>query len=156
MGRARDRAASDNGPLSYGDVREGLRWPRATAVGSATSAVARTGARRRYVTRMVTAAFLRERNGLRRTVIGLEHDLHAASTWCNQNREETAQIVARHFKLDLPTVKETIDPINWTVAYTPKFRSDMERMSEFLKLKLDWDRMFDARALKAVDPTLAS
>jgi ABC-type nitrate/sulfonate/bicarbonate transport system substrate-binding protein len=82
--------------------------------------------------------------------------LRAASAWCNQNREETAQIVARHFKLDLPTVKETIDPINWTVAYTPTFRSDMERMSEFLKLKLDWEKMFDARALKAVDPALAS
>jgi len=82
--------------------------------------------------------------------------LHAASIWCMQNREETAQIVARHFKLDLQTVKETIDPINWTVAYTPKFRSDMERMSEFLKLKLDWDKMFDARALRNVDPALAS
>jgi ABC-type nitrate/sulfonate/bicarbonate transport system substrate-binding protein len=82
--------------------------------------------------------------------------LNAASTWCKQNREETAQIVARHFKLDLQTVKETIDPINWTVAYTPKFRSDMERMSEFLKLKLDWDKMFDARALKSADPALVS
>lgn len=82
--------------------------------------------------------------------------LHAASIWCNQNREETAQIVAKHFKIDIPIVKQTIDPINWTVAYTPKFRADMERMSEFLKLKLDWDKMFDVRPLKKVDPSLAT
>lgn len=82
--------------------------------------------------------------------------LHAASIWCNRNREETAQIVARHFKLELPLVKQTIDPINWTVAYTPKFRADMERMSEFLKLKLDWNKMFDPRPLGKVDSSLVS
>jgi ABC-type nitrate/sulfonate/bicarbonate transport system substrate-binding protein len=82
--------------------------------------------------------------------------VNAASQWCNQNREETAQIVARHFKLDLALVKQTIDPINWTVAYTPKFRSDMERMSEFLKLKLNLDRMFDTAPLRQVDPSLVT
>jgi ABC-type nitrate/sulfonate/bicarbonate transport system substrate-binding protein len=82
--------------------------------------------------------------------------LHAASLWCNQNREETAQIVAKHFKIDIAVVKQTIDPINWTVAYTPKFRADMDRMSEFLKLKLDWGKMFDVQPLKKADPSLAA
>jgi NitT/TauT family transport system substrate-binding protein len=82
--------------------------------------------------------------------------MNAASKWCNENREEAAQIVARHFKLDVSLVKQTIDPINWTVAYTPKFRSDMERMSAFLKLRLDWDTMFDPRSLRTADSSLVS
>lgn len=82
--------------------------------------------------------------------------LDAASRWCNQNREESAQIVARNLKLEIGLVKQLMDRINWTVAYTPKFRADMERLSEFLKLKLDWEKMFDARLLKKVSPSLAS
>ena len=82
--------------------------------------------------------------------------LKAASVWCNQNREETAQIVAKHFNIDIATVKETIDPINWTIAYTPKFRADMDKMSAFFKLDLDWGKMFDAQPLKNVDPSLVA
>ena len=82
--------------------------------------------------------------------------LDAASKWSNQNREESAQIVAKNLKLEIGLVKQLMDRINWTVAYTPKFRADMERLSEFLKLKLDWDKMFDARFLRKVSPVLAS
>lgn len=89
-------------------------------------------------------------------LIAYAKGLSAASTWCNQNREETAQIVARHFKLELDVVKQTIDRINWTVAFTPRFRSDMDGMADFLKIKLDWDKMFDARALRKADPALVS
>lgn len=82
--------------------------------------------------------------------------LDAASQWSNQNREESAQIVAKNLKLEIGLVKQLMDRINWTVAYTPKFKADMERLSEFLKLKLDWEKMFDARLLKKVNPSLAS
>lgn len=82
--------------------------------------------------------------------------LNAASIWCNQNREETAQIVAKYFKLEIPVVKQTIDRINWTVGFTPKFRTDMEAMADFLKQKIDWDKAFDTRPLKKADPALVS
>jgi ABC-type nitrate/sulfonate/bicarbonate transport system substrate-binding protein len=81
--------------------------------------------------------------------------LNAASKWCTQNRAEATQVVAKYLKLDVALVKPT-ERINWTVAYTPKFRADMERLSEFLKLKLDWDKMFDTQSLKSVDASLLS
>lgn len=81
--------------------------------------------------------------------------LNAASKWCMQNRKETTQIVAKYLKLD-PALVEPSERINWTVAYTPKFRADMERLSEFLKLKLDWSKNFDTELLKKVDPTLVA
>jgi ABC-type nitrate/sulfonate/bicarbonate transport system substrate-binding protein len=81
--------------------------------------------------------------------------LDAASQWCNANREESVQIVAKYLKLDTGLVKP-IERINWTVAYTPKFRADMERLGDFLKLKIDWPKMFDTRILKKVDPSLAA
>ena len=81
--------------------------------------------------------------------------MDAASQWCNKNRDESVQVVAKYLKLDTGLVKP-IERINWTVADSPQYRSDMERLAEFLKLKLDWSKMFDTRALKQVSPSLVS
>jgi len=81
--------------------------------------------------------------------------LNAASKWCTQNREEATQVVAKYLKLDTALVKPA-ERINWTVAYTPRFRSDMERLSDFLKLKLEWSKMFNTELLAKVDPTLVA
>lgn len=89
-------------------------------------------------------------------LVAYARGLDAASAWCNRNREETAQIVGRHFKLDLAVVKQTIDPIHWTVAFTPQFRSDMQKMGDFLKVRPDWDRNFDTRPLAKAGPALVS
>jgi sulfonate transport system substrate-binding protein len=81
--------------------------------------------------------------------------LNAASRWCNENRAESVQIVAKYLKLN-PSLAQPIERINWTVANTPKFRADMERLSEFLKLKLDWPKMFDTQILTKVSSSLVS
>jgi sulfonate transport system substrate-binding protein len=81
--------------------------------------------------------------------------LQAASKWCAQNPEESTQVVAKYLKLDTALVKPA-ERINWTVAYTPRFRSDMERLSEFLKLKLEWPKMFNTEFLSKVDQSLVA
>jgi len=77
---------------------------------------------------LATSATLEFARTLEAGLAAYARGLNAASAWCNQNREETAQIVGRHFRLDLAVVKQSIDPIHWTVAFTPRFRSDMEKM----------------------------
>jgi hypothetical protein len=72
-----------------------------------------------------------------------------------QNRKETTQVVAKYLKLD-PALVEPSERINWTVAFTPKFKADMERLSEHLKVKVDWPKMFDTEFLRKVDPTLVA
>lgn len=47
-----------------------------------------------------------------------------------------------------------IQAINFTVAYTRQFRKDMDALSQFAKIKLDWNAMFDPRFLKKADPSL--
>jgi sulfonate transport system substrate-binding protein len=81
--------------------------------------------------------------------------MDAASRWCNENREESIQVVAKYLKLD-PALVKPIERINWTVAYTPKFRADMERLAQFLKLRIDWPKMFDTQILTKVNPSLVS
>lgn len=81
--------------------------------------------------------------------------MNAASKWITENRAEASQVVAKYLKLDLALVKPA-ERINWTMAFTPKFRTDMERLSEFLKLKLDWPKMFNSEMLAKVDSSLVT
>lgn len=99
-----------------------------------------------------TPEFLRTREA---ELVAYVRALDAASRWCNENREESIRVVAKYLKLD-PRLVKPIERINWTVAYTPKFRADMERLAEFMKLKLDWPKMFDTRILTKVNPSLVS
>lgn len=82
--------------------------------------------------------------------------LHKASQWCNENRAESAEVVANNLRLDAKLVRRMTDEIEWTVAYSQRFRDDMNKMAEYLDLTLDWDTMFDPSFLGEVDSSLVS
>lgn len=74
--------------------------------------------------------------------------LDAAGKWIPGNLDEAAKLVAAQIRLDDPRLaRDMMERIDWSIAYTRKFRQDMEFVGEFIKVKLDWDTMFDKRFL---------
>jgi hypothetical protein len=49
--------------------------------------------------------------------------------------------------------KRMIEKIDWNISYTKKFRSDMDRLGQFVNLKIDWNTMFDPRYLAKLGPS---
>ena len=41
-----------------------------------------------------------------------------------------------------------IERIDWNIAYTPNFRSDMDGVGNFIGARIDWQTMFDSRYLQ--------
>ena len=65
--------------------------------------------------------------------------LDAAGKWIPQNLDEAAQVVATSLRIDDVTVpRRMIELIDWNISYTAAFRSDMDRLGDFLKIKPDW------------------
>ncbi|HSD99372.1 MAG TPA: ABC transporter substrate-binding protein [Burkholderiales bacterium] len=74
--------------------------------------------------------------------------LDAAGKWIPGNLDEAAKLVAAQIRLDDPRLaRDMMEKIDWNIAYSKKFRQDMEFMSKFIKIKLDWNTMFDQRFL---------
>lgn len=78
-----------------------------------------------------------------------------AGDWMGENSDEAAGIISKFLRVGDPdVVLQMIKVIDFSPAYTPDFRKNMEALAEFAKVDLDWNTMFDARFLKKVDPAL--
>jgi sulfonate transport system substrate-binding protein len=74
--------------------------------------------------------------------------LDAAGKWIPNNLDEAAKIVAAQIRFDdVKVTRDMLSVIDWNLAYTPAFRRDMEVVSEFINVKIDWSTMFDQRHL---------
>lgn len=83
--------------------------------------------------------------------------LRAAGKWIPGHVDEATDSVAQTLRTqDIALVKRMISQINWDLNFTPKFRSDMDKLAAFIKTKIDWNTMFDSRFLRQVDPSLVS
>jgi ABC-type nitrate/sulfonate/bicarbonate transport system substrate-binding protein len=74
--------------------------------------------------------------------------LDAAGKWIPGNVDEASQIVAKSLRMDdAGLAKQMIEKIDWNIAYTNKFRADMDRLSQFVNISIDWNKMFDPQFL---------
>jgi len=78
-----------------------------------------------------------------------------AGDWISKNYDEAAEIISKFLRVgDTEVTLQTIKVIDFSPAYTPDFRKNMEALAKFAKVDLNWDTMFDTRFLKKVDPSL--
>jgi ABC-type nitrate/sulfonate/bicarbonate transport system substrate-binding protein len=79
--------------------------------------------------------------------------LDEAGKWITGNMDEATQIVAKSLRMDdVATVKMMLETVDWSIAYTKKFRSDMEKIAQFFQVPLDWTKSFDSRHLARLGP----
>ncbi len=79
--------------------------------------------------------------------------LDAAGRWIPANLDEAARLVAKQIRLDDPKLaRDILEKIDWSIAYTPKFRRDMDVVGDFINAKVNWDTMFDKRFLAKLGP----
>jgi ABC-type nitrate/sulfonate/bicarbonate transport system substrate-binding protein len=79
--------------------------------------------------------------------------LDQAGKWISNNMDEATQIIAKSLRMDdLATVKMMLETIDWSIAFTRKFRSDMERLGEFFQVPIDWGKSFDEQILAQLGP----
>lgn len=79
--------------------------------------------------------------------------LDAAGKWIPQNLDEAAKIVAAEIRFDdVKATRDMLEVIDWSLAYTPGFRHDMDVVGDFIKAKIDWNTMFDSRFLAKLGP----
>ena len=87
-------------------------------------------------------------------IIAFLKGLDAAGRWMPKNLDEAAKIVAAQIRLDdIKLARDMLEKIDWNIAYTAKFRKDMEVVGEFSNIKLNWDAMFDQRFLARLGPS---
>ena len=61
--------------------------------------------------------------------------LDAAGKWIPDNLDEASQVVAKSLRMDdVNLAKQMIEKIDWNISYTKKFRSDMDRLSQFVRI----------------------
>jgi ABC-type nitrate/sulfonate/bicarbonate transport system substrate-binding protein len=79
--------------------------------------------------------------------------LDQAGKWITANMDEATQIVAKSLRMDdVATVKMMLHSVNWNIAYTRKFRSDMGKVAEFFQVPIDWAKNFDTEFLAQLGP----
>ena len=87
-------------------------------------------------------------------VVAFLRGLDAAGKWIPDNVDEASQIVSKSLRMDdVNLVKQMIEKIDWNISYTKKFRSDMDKLSQFVNINIDWKTMFDARHLAQLGPS---
>jgi ABC-type nitrate/sulfonate/bicarbonate transport system substrate-binding protein len=80
-----------------------------------------------------------------------------AGKWIPANLDEAARVVAAQIRFDdVKVTRDMLERIDWSIAYTPNFRSDMDGVAGFLGNKIDWDKMFDSRYLRELGSTYVS
>lgn len=90
-------------------------------------------------------------------IIAFLKGFDAAGKWIKENPDEAAKIVADAIRLDDTKVaKDMLALIDWNIAFTPKFRHDMDFVSEFINIKIDWKTMFEPKFLAKVNPGYVS
>jgi NitT/TauT family transport system substrate-binding protein len=83
--------------------------------------------------------------------------LDAAGKWITANLDEASGIVASAIRLeDHKLARQMLEKIDWNLAYTPKFRQDMDIVGDFMNMKIDWKTMFDTRYLAKAFPSYVS
>lgn len=83
--------------------------------------------------------------------------LDVASKWSNENRAESAAVVDANLRIkNVQMTRRIMDPVNWTVQFSPKFRSDIEAVAKFEKVKISWSEMMAADLLRKVNPGLVT
>lgn len=74
--------------------------------------------------------------------------LDAAGRWIPKNLDEAARMVAAQIRFDdVKITRDMLERIDWNIAYTPNFRSDMDAVGNFIGAKINWQSMFDSRYL---------
>ena len=88
-----------------------------------------------------------------REILAFLRGLDAAGKWIPQNLDEAAKIVAAQIRLDdAKLARDILEKIDWNIAFTGKFRKDMQIVGDFINAKIDWDAMFDKRFLAKLGP----
>jgi ABC-type nitrate/sulfonate/bicarbonate transport system substrate-binding protein len=83
--------------------------------------------------------------------------LDAAGKWITANLDEAATVVATAIRLeDVKLARQMLEKIDWSLAYTPKFRRDMDFVGDFMNMKIDWKTMFETRYLAKAFPSYVS
>ena len=86
-------------------------------------------------------------------IVAFLRGLDRAGKWIPDNSNEAAQIVAKSLRMDdVGIAKRMLEKIDWNIAYTHKFRSDMDRIGNFVGIPVDWNKMFDAKFLAQLGP----
>jgi ABC-type nitrate/sulfonate/bicarbonate transport system substrate-binding protein len=87
-------------------------------------------------------------------IVAFLKGLDQAGKWIPGNLDEAAQIVAKSLRMDdVAIVKRMLEKINWNIAYTQKFRSDMDRIGRFVEIPVEWSKMFDPKFLAQLGST---
>ena len=83
-----------------------------------------------------------------REILAFLRGLDAAGKWIPKNLDEAAKIVANQIRLDdIKLARDMLEKIDWNIAYTSKFRKDIDVVGDFINAKVNWDTMFDKRFL---------
>jgi len=86
-------------------------------------------------------------------IVAFLRGLDRAGKWIPDNPNEAAKIVAKSLRMDdVGIAKRMLEKIDWNIAYTHKFRSDMDRIGNFVGIPVDWNKMFDAKFLAQLGP----
>jgi ABC-type nitrate/sulfonate/bicarbonate transport system substrate-binding protein len=80
--------------------------------------------------------------------------LDRSGEWIVQNMDEATQLIGKSLRMDdLATVKMMLQTINWKIAFTRKFRSDMDNLAKFFNVPIDWKKSFDSAPLAKLGPS---
>jgi ABC-type nitrate/sulfonate/bicarbonate transport system substrate-binding protein len=80
--------------------------------------------------------------------------LDRAGKWITNNMDEATQLIGKSLRMDdLATVRMMLQTIDWGIAYTKKFRADMERLGGFFGVPIDWQKNFDSAPLATLGPS---
>jgi ABC-type nitrate/sulfonate/bicarbonate transport system substrate-binding protein len=86
-------------------------------------------------------------------IVAFLRGLDAAGKWIPTNLDEAAQIVAKSLRMDdVAVAKRMLEKIDWNIAYTQKFRADMDRIGNFVNIPVAWKTMFDSKFLAQLGP----
>jgi ABC-type nitrate/sulfonate/bicarbonate transport system substrate-binding protein len=89
----------------------------------------------------------------REELVAFLKGLDEAGRWITGNMEEATQIVAKSLRMDdITTVKMMLETVDWNIAFTRKFRSDMGRVAEFFQVPIDWTKSFEPQFLAQLGP----
>lgn len=80
--------------------------------------------------------------------------LDRSGKWIVQNMDEATQLIGKSLRMDdLTTVKMMLQTIDWKIAFTRKFRSDMDNLAKFFNVPIDWKKNFDSAPLAKLGPS---
>jgi len=80
--------------------------------------------------------------------------LDRSGKWIVENMDEATQLIGKSLRMDdLATVKMMLQTIDWKIAFTRKFRADMDNLAKFFNVPIDWKKNFDSAPLARLGPS---